>query len=137
MTTYLHNLTDTTPTAAAQAHGRYGLPQRVAQSWGVEVLPLCTPSFAVPPRLRRRHGVAVGRLELAERPAGCLGTEIAGVKHLNAGLMISLEGRLRARASGGRGIGSVAEPKAQMVGMHRCRRGIRQCVEGIGLRGGA
>src|SRR5678816_1326274 len=92
---------------------------------------------AVPPYPGSRTALALGGLELTERPGCCLGTEIAGVKHLNAGLMIALERRHSARTSRGRGIGRVAEPQAQMVRVHRCRRGIRHRVEGIRLRGGA
>src|SRR4030095_6709600 len=102
-----------------------GLPCR---SW----MPPCHPILAA-----ARLQPSLDLLELTKRPGCCLGTEIAGVKHLNAGLMIALERRHGARASRGRSIGRGAEPQAQMIRVHRCRRGIRHCVEGIRLRGGA
>src|SRR6185369_1416228 len=51
--------------------------------------------------------------------------------------MIALERRHGTRTSRGRGIGRVAKPQPEMVRVHRSRHGIRRCVEGIRLRGGA
>src|SRR5215475_1242172 len=77
-------------------------------------------------------------LELSERSVCRLGTEIAGIQHLNAGLMIILERRQGARTSRVRSVGRVAEPQPEMVRVHRCRHRIRRCVNArIGLRGSA
>ena len=72
-----------------------------------------TRCFAVPARPGTGTLLA-WRLELVERPGCRLDTEIAGVEHLNAGLMIALERRQRTRTSGSFGIRSVAEPQAQV-----------------------
>ena len=77
--------------------------------------------------------IAVGSFQFTERTILSLGTEIARVQYLDAGLMIAVEGRHIARTSRRYGIGCVAEPQPEMVHLHRRRDGIRQRVN-AGMR---
>src|SRR6266542_606081 len=70
-----------------------------------------------------------GSLELPERAILCLDTEVAGVQHLDASLVITVEGRRGVRASGGHGVGRVTEPHPEMVHVHRRGCGIRRRID--------